>query len=104
VEQQRGGSSGVEIGDRLEGSDVTKDWEDGIGNEEWDEDGMVVSGVKDSGITTSEECVVDSGLWSSKRSVKLEEKSKEDISWIQDCDNGDFWITMVLEFDLWGKL
>jgi len=36
---------------------------------------------EDSGIVTSEEGVDDAGLWSSKWSVKLREKSIEDIDW-----------------------
>ena len=62
MERRWGGSSRVEIGDRLEGSDVAKgEEEDRVGNGEWDEDGMAVSRDEDYGITTSEEGVGDSG-------------------------------------------
>jgi len=48
--------------------------EDRVGNGEWDENGMVVSGNEDYGIVTSEKGVGDSGLWWIKGSVKLGEK------------------------------
>ena len=47
---------------------------------------------EDSGISTSEKGISDSGLWSSKESVELGEKSGEDISWID-----------VLKEMLWGR-
>jgi len=67
----------------LEGFDITEgEEEDEVGNGEWDEDGMAISGDEDSGLATSEEGVGDSGLWSSKGSVELGGKSGEDIGWI----------------------
>ena len=83
MEQRRGGSSRVKIGDRLEGSDVAEgEEEDGVGNREWNEDGMAVFEDEDSGIATSEEGVGDSEFWSSKGNIELGEKSGEDIGWI----------------------
>jgi len=81
LERQRGGSSRVEIGDRLESSDIAEgEEEDEVGNGEWDED--VVSRNEDFGIATSEEGVGSSRLWSCKGSEELGEKSGEDIDWI----------------------
>jgi len=76
-ERRRGGSSRVKIGDKWEGFDVAEgEEEDEVGNGEWYEDGMVVSGDEDSGIATSEEGVSDSGLWWSKGSMELGENQE----------------------------